>query len=171
MVVVPPQAAARVPVSKVSADWCRQRASPCGCGRRRPRARQAARWRRYAAPPRRSWPPTRTPVAASATMRSPSTRTSAACAPVGLTTVPPEIKRAHELLLSMGLVGVACGLAGLGNPRLRAGHEGGVGGRGCGRGKRPRSGALRPAGPCPGPARRRRCRRRGRRHPPVGPGG
>src|SRR5690625_116552 len=94
MVVVPPWAAARVPVSKVS-DAC---VPPNGI----------SMWVWASIPPgmtylpvasmtrstdaARSVPSSRLPGARTATMRSPSTRTSAAPRPVALTTVPPLIR-------------------------------------------------------------------------------
>ena len=91
MVVVPPQAAARVPVSKVSDGTGAAKGQfHVGVGVDPPGHDQA--------PGRVDEPrpfgeavASCGPGAARATMRSSSTRTSAAWVPVGLTTVPPEI--------------------------------------------------------------------------------
>ena len=92
IVVVPPQAAARVPVSKVSdGSGATEGHFHVGVDVDAPGHDEAPGGVDDAARPSAKDVATSEPGAASATMRSSSTRTSAACAPVALTTVPPEI--------------------------------------------------------------------------------
>ncbi len=92
--VVPPQAAARVPVSKVSEAFVPPNGSSmCVCASMPPgiTSRPVASITR-STEPARSTPSSWDPGARTAAMLSPSTRTSACAVPVAFTTVPPVIK-------------------------------------------------------------------------------
>ena len=91
MVVVPPQAAARVPVSNVSEAKVPPKGSSMWVWTSTPPGRRTCRWRRSSrvgvVAQRRS-----SPARPAAAMRSPSTSTSLGIAPVALTTVPFVIR-------------------------------------------------------------------------------